>query len=233
MPIDFIWFDLGNTLLHREREKLFAELLEKAGEKRSLGDIDQAYHAIDKQFMREFPGRLGRPAEEFMPHYFNLLCRYLRISGDMISLLNRWMELWKTVENPWLPYPVVPGVLEQLALRGKRLGVISNWDRSAKPILERCGLLDKFEVVVISSEEGVAKPDERIFRIALERAGIEGDCCLYVGDNYYDDSIGAMSVGMKSLIVNRFGTFGVEELSGQRLIVDVSAILPYLDEGGS
>ena len=231
VPVDFIWFDLGNTLIHREREKLFAALLERVrgSEPRPLKEVELAFHITDKRFMREFPGLLGKPAEEFMPLYFGFLCRYLRLGGDLVSLLNAWFGTLKAAKLAWSPYPVVPGVLKSLASGGIRLGVISNWDSSAKPILAGLGLLDSFEVVVISSEVGVSKPDERIFRIALEKAGIAPDRCLYVGDNYYDDAVGAAAAGMESLIVNRFGRFGVEELSGQRLIADVSGVIQYLE----
>jgi putative hydrolase of the HAD superfamily len=230
VPIDFIWFDLGYTLLYKDREKLLAEVLSRFAINRSIEEIDRAFHAIDKRFMREFPGYLGRSSEEFMPLYFGFLCRYLNICGDLVSLLNAWINAWKTTELGWVAYPQVPGVLDRLASIGKRLGVISNWDPSAKPILAGLGLLDRFEIVVISCEVGVSKPDERIFRIALEQAKIAPERCLYIGDNYYDDTVGASSVGMRSLIVNRFGSFGVEELSGQRLITDISGIIPYIEE---
>lgn len=230
VPVDFIWFDLGYTLLYKEREKLLKAVLGRSGVQKSVEDIDLAFHAIDKLFMREYRGYLGRPSEEFMPLYFGFLCRYLDVRGDLVSLLNEWIEAWKASGPAWLAYPHVPEVLGRLASMGKRLGVISNWDPSAKPILANLGILDCFEVVVISSEVGVSKPDERIFRIAFERAGVTPERCLYVGDNYYDDSVGSSAVGMKSLIVNRFGTFGVEELSDQPLIADISGLIPYLEE---
>jgi len=228
VSFDFIWFDIGNTLLHRERERLFAELLEKAAVKTSAADIELAFHITDKRFMREFPGLLGKPAEEFMPLYFGLLCRYLNIGGNILSLLNAWFEARRKAELAWMPYPAVPDLLERLAAGGKRLGIISNWDPGATSILATLGILDYFEAVIISSEVGVSKPDERIFRIALEKVSIDPARCLYVGDNYYDDAVGAATVGMESLIINRHGLLGVEELPGLRFISDVSDVLSYL-----
>jgi len=229
VPFDFIWFDLGYTLLYMDREKLFSEFAGGRGIHRSLEEIERGFHAIDKRLMREFPGLLGRSSEEFMPLYFGLLCDYLDIHGNLVDLLVDWMRAWRGSGLVWLAYPNVPEVLGQLSARGLGLGVISNWDPSAKPILASHRLLDRFDVVVISSEVGVSKPDERIFRIATELAGVDPSRCLYVGDNYYDDAVGAASVGMKCLIVNRFGSFGVEELSGQPLVNDISGILPYLE----
>ena len=233
VPIDFIWFDLGYTLLYTEREKLFAEFAGAHDIHRSLEEIGRGFHAIDKRLMREFPGLLGRSSEEFGPLYFGLLCDYLDIHGNLVDLLVDWTRAWRGRGLVWLAYPNVSEVLERLDAQGLGLGVISNWDPSAKPILVSHGLLERFDVVVISSEVGVSKPDERIFRIATELAGVDPCRCLYVGDNYYDDAVGAATVGMKCLIVNRFGRFGVEELRDQPIISDISGILPYLEGGAA
>ena len=229
MSIDFIWFDLGYTLLYTEREKLFAEVIGKFDIYRTLDEIEKAFHLSDKHLMREHPGLLARSAEEFMPLYFGLLCDYLGIHGNLVSLLIAWMDAWKARGPDWKPYPNVKAVLDRLSAKGLRLGVISNWDSSAKSILASCGLLDRFEIVLISSEVGISKPDERIFRLAIQRAGVDPSCCLYVGDNYYDDAVGASSVGMRYLIINKLECCGIEELAGKPLARDISGLLPYLE----
>ena len=229
MSIDFIWFDLGYTLLYMEREKVFAEVIERFDVHRTLEEIEKAFHVIDKRLMREHPGLLARSSEEFMPLYFGLLCDYLGIHGNLVSLLIAWMDAWKTSGLRWLAYPNVETVLERLLAKGLRLGVISNWDSSAKSILASCGLLDRFEVVIISSEVGISKPDERIFRLAVQRAGVDPSHCLYVGDNYYDDAVGASSIGMKYLIINKLEGCGIEELAGKPLAKDISGLFTYLE----
>ncbi|MER3469673.1 MAG: hydrolase, partial [Thermoflexus sp.] len=59
------------------------------------------------------------------------------------------------------------------ALRGWKgrvaLGLISNAWSGLREVLRRLGLLDLFDVVVISAEVGLLKPDPRIYRLALER----------------------------------------------------------------
>ncbi|MDX9827425.1 MAG: HAD family hydrolase [Spirochaetia bacterium] len=230
MPVAFVWFDLGYTLLYNEREKLFDELLKSRGLARNESQIERAFHAIDKRFMREYPGLLGSPAKKFMPRYFSQLCEYLGIDGDLLSFLDQWLKAWEEKRLEWLVYPFVPELLKALRDRDFRLGVISNWDPSARPILQRQGIIDFFEVTVISSEVGVTKPDRKIFDIALEKASVKPENCLYVGDNYYDDAVGASTVGMGYRIINRFGDFGVEELDSAILIRDVTELLPYLDK---
>lgn len=59
------------------------------------------------------------------------------------------------------------------------------------------------ELVVISGAVGFAKPDPRIFRIACERAGTTPERCVYVGDSYDLDVVGAASAGMPVVWFNR------------------------------
>jgi putative hydrolase of the HAD superfamily len=225
---DFVWFDLGYTLLHTKREKQFRAVLAHFDIDRSEEDIGRAFHMVDKLFMREYPGVLGKPAESFMPWYMGFVCHNLAIEGDILRICVRWMDAWTSVSPLWHAYDVAAPTLSQLSEMGVGVGVISNWDASAKPILKECGLLDYFDPCVISSEVGVSKPSEWIFRLALDRAGVDPSRCLYVGDNYYDDTVGAATVGMDSVIVNRFGGYGIEELSGQTIVPDVSAIVPIV-----
>jgi len=225
---DFVWFDLGYTLLYTRRESQFRAVLAHFDIDRSEESIGRIFHLVDKLFMREYPGVLGKPAANFMPWYMGFVCHYLEIEGDILRICNRWMDAWINVKPLWHAYEFAETTMSILSKRGVRLGVISNWDESARPILDRCQILDFFDPVIISKEIGVSKPSENIFRIALEKAGVDASRCLYVGDNYYDDVVGAAKVGMNAVVVNRFGGFGIEELQGITIIPDVSAVPPIV-----
>jgi len=225
---DFVWFDLGYTLLHTKRESNFRAVLAHFGIDRSEESIGRTFHLVDKLFMREYPGVLGRPAENFMPWYIGFVCHFLDVDGDLNSINKLWMDAWINAKPLWQAFDVVEDTLSGLSASGVGLGVISNWDESAKPILSQCHILDFFDPLIISKEVGVTKPAESIFRIALEKAGIDARQCLYVGDNYYDDVVGAAKVGMDAIVVNRYGTFGIEELKGQTIIHDVSEVVPIV-----
>ena len=56
-----------------------------------------------------------------------------------------------------------------LSERGYRLALLSNWDQRLRGLLQALDLAAHFEVMIISGEVGVEKPDIEIFRIA-ERA---------------------------------------------------------------
>lgn len=229
MKYDFIWFDVGYTLLYIKREEPFRTLLAEYGFERSIEEVDRAFHRVAKLFMREYPGVLGRPFEHYLPWYIGFLCNYLNIDGDVFSICVRWKDIWRSFNPLWHPYPQALPTIKKLVTKGLGVGIISNWDLSARPVLAGAGLLGFLDPCIISSEVGFSKPSKEIFTIALERSGTDAARSLYVGDNYYDDTLGAASVGMESLIVNRFGNYGVEELEGQRLIKNVSEVLPYIE----
>ena len=108
------------------------------------------------------------------------------------------------------------------------LGIISNWDDTARNVLNGTELNEYFDPIIISSEVNCKKPDPKIFELALDKAGVSAGECIYVGDNYYDDAVGSRAVGMQSLILNRFGKLGVEEISDCPIIEHISQIPEYI-----
>lgn len=93
-----------------------------------------------------------------------------------------------------LEYEFLPGAIEAVAAlrrRGLSLAVVSNWDISLVDRLAPLGL-----PVVTSAEAGAAKPDPRLFRLALERLGVRPERALHVGDRDEDEQ-GARAAGMR------------------------------------
>jgi len=152
---------------------------------------------------------------------------------DRETLLRRMAEL--AAENR-LPYKDAakefgletmkwPGHLEKLyreapellqKLYGKyHLGIIANQNPGTEKRMEAFGIRHYFDLIISSAEEGVAKPDRRIFEIALERAGCRPEEAWMVGDRLDNDILPAVKLGMKTLWV-RQGSFagGNPELLG-------------------
>lgn len=122
-------------------------------------------------------------------------------------------------------YPVlrqpVPGARALLqALRPRcRIGVVTN-NRTAEQV-EKLQFLEMTELVdaLITSEDvGAAKPDPRIFAVALRRLEAQPEETVLVGDNWHADVLGALAVGIRPLWLNRFGAARplahVAEISG-------------------
>jgi YjjG family noncanonical pyrimidine nucleotidase len=86
-----------------------------------------------------------------------------------------------------------------LALVTNGIAAVQNQRFAASPITPF------FRSIVISEEVGIAKPDPRIFRPALEKLGLEAADVLYVGDSVTSDMAGARNAGMDFCWLNPKG----------------------------
>ena len=80
-----------------------------------------------------------------------------------------------------------------------KLSVLSNADLTLRGRLERDGLHDLFDDVVISAEVAMAKPEPAIFRLAVERLGLAPEECVFVDD--WDQNVdAAREVGLRAVL---------------------------------
>lgn len=93
--------------------------------------------------------------------------------------------LYSCLTDPeaWHPYPDTVPVLRALHEAGVPVGVLSNIGWDIRPAFARAGALDALHTVVLSCEQGLAKPDPDLFALACERLGAEPSRVLYVGDD--------------------------------------------------
>ena len=94
------------------------------------------------------------------------------------------------------------GVLEVLKKLGEqyRLAAVSDGQKLwAVPEMATLGLSGFFAPVIISSEYGFRKPDERIFNMVLKKLHLAPDEALYVGNDMYRDIYGAGKAGLKTV----------------------------------
>lgn len=118
------------------------------------------------------------------------------------------------------------------ALRGRfRLGMISNGPSDVQRYkLKLFDLEREFDPIVISGEVGVAKPDPAIFRRALELAKVLPSEALYVGDSPVYDIVGAKSVGMKMVWVNRNSVVTEDlEMKPNQIVRDLRGLLTLIE----
>jgi putative hydrolase of the HAD superfamily len=87
--------------------------------------------------------------------------------------------------------------LKTLRSEGIKLGIITNgpaiWQQRK---IDAVGIAPLFDSIVISGNEGVEKPDPRIFALALERSGATAAESMFVGDHPVADIAGAKAAGL-------------------------------------
>ncbi|HLG37498.1 MAG TPA: HAD family hydrolase, partial [Nitrososphaera sp.] len=79
------------------------------------------------------------------------------------------------------------------------MGLIANQSDDIAEILAKSGLEKFFSVKIISSAVRLAKPDPRIFQLALDKAGRTAQECIMVGDRLDTDICPAKSLGMTTI----------------------------------
>ncbi|MDR2109817.1 MAG: HAD family hydrolase [Spirochaetaceae bacterium] len=94
--------------------------------------------------------------------------------------------------------------LQRLRDAGFSIALISNADAADLYHWKGSALSRSFDAAIFSYDVGLLKPDPRIFRMALERLGVRGDQCLYVGDGGHDELRGAKDAGMTTVLTTEY-----------------------------
>jgi putative hydrolase of the HAD superfamily len=197
-----IFFDVGNTLLFPNRERILAPLYE-----RGLVPTDNQWKALERKTKNEFDDILehnGRADHSFWWMFYAHLLDELGIEDEAVR--NRLVAATRNSEN-WDNMPA--GTREALERIGKnyRIGVISNADGKIAELLDRCGLAECFLSITDSGIVGKEKPDPAIFKSALDELGASPQESLYVGDVYSVDYLGATGSGMQAMLFDVAGAY--------------------------
>lgn len=120
-------------------------------------------------------------------------------------------------------------VLNEIKSRGYILGCITNGVSSLQNIkLDTAGIRDLFDVVVVSGDIGIYKPDRRIFDYAIRLAGVKNEESLYVGDHPINDIQGALGADMQVVRMN-YGDFKGKGLGAKGVACEIEKISQLLD----
>jgi len=222
VPFQAVLFDLFDTLVLFERDRLPELVVDGKTMRSTAGHLHTALQAYAPQVaLADFVGALGwswQEAERIRssthrevaaPERFQTLFRRLGIEPSTLPpeaiptlLATHMRELSRAV--------VFPGhhraLLEALR-RHHRLAVVSNFDYTptARFVLEREGVADLFDTIVVSDAVGWRKPAPAIFTHALEALGVSAAHALFVGDRVDLDVAGAQASGMRAAWINRAG----------------------------
>lgn len=117
-------------------------------------------------------------------------------------------ELYDLFVSPdyYVLFDDVAEVLEQLARRGFRLGLVSNFAPTLRTILDVHGIGHYFDPLVVSTEVGLEKPNPAIFTLALEQAGLSPGDVLYVGDHETNDIWAPREAGIDARRIHRYSS---------------------------
>lgn len=90
---------------------------------------------------------------------------------------------------------IIP-MLSTLKKRGFLVGLISNCFSEEADVIRRSELFPFFDAVYLSFEQGIQKPDEKIFQRCIDNLSVKAEKCIYVGDGGSNELEAARELGM-------------------------------------
>lgn len=208
-----IFFDAGFTLIHPNPSS--PEICQQVCQRLNLHvHIDavrqrmiesQDYFYRQARLNRHTWGSEAAIAEFWTGYYMNLLRPFIE-EHDEHRLYQLALSINEEFDKhtSWQLYPDVLPTLEALRKKGGyTLGIISDWGISLGPILRQLRLTPYFDCLLISAVTRHAKPSPMLYDLALQRANAIADYTLHVGDTYIQDVLGARSVGITPVLLDR------------------------------
>jgi FMN phosphatase YigB (HAD superfamily) len=200
-PITSVLFDVHSTLvdqgssadwLQRALAQAPTDLDDiKTGELESFLDrIWENGRVLDPQSSRDLS------PEAHTRVFFELLAQGPSLPPELAQ------ALYDVMLDTWHAYDDAVPTLSALKELGIKIGLLSNVGVSIHHVLEREGLTQFADGIVLSYEIGVVKPNLAMFEASLESIGSTPAETLMVGDSGHDD-VGGTALGMRTLVLPR------------------------------
>jgi 8-oxo-dGTP diphosphatase/putative hydrolase of the HAD superfamily len=189
--VEWIFFDVGSTLISEEKPFLHR-----------LHEIAEA---------------VNEPFETIQDKVLALYKEKKKGERLLIQEIGMDKPRWRSEDEELFPFAYT--CLERL--HGKyKIGVIANQSPGTAARLEKQGILKFIDLVIASAEEGVEKPDRKIFELALSRANCKAENAVMIGDRVDNDIIPAKKIGMKTIRVKQ-GMWKYWEVMGEEEQADI------------
>ncbi len=225
--VKVIFFDVGNTLLFPNRERIHAPLTQR-------GFTPDAEHLrdLERRTKNRFDGVMiadGAADHSFWWMFYSQLLSEIGLHDDAIL-----DQLVTGIRNSANWDRIRPGTAEQLDEIGERyeLAVISNADGRIADVLRKCGIARCFRTITDSGLVGYEKPHPAIFRHALKSMNAAPQESLYVGDVYSVDYLGATGAGMLAVLMDVPGAYRDSGVPRVEDLLELDMALETAREGG-
>ena len=210
--ITTIFFDLGYTLINFEGS--VPRILRKSYSA-LVDSLRQSGIAIDrKAFTRQYEQIINRyyaarevdHMEQHASLFINraLACFELPPASPEV-LKEAIAAMYKVTEAHWHLEKDTHNTLSELTQKGYRLCIISNASNTEdlNNLVDNANLRQYFNAIIISAEEGIRKPDSRIYEKALSVMKSTPGESIMVGDTLGADIFGAQKVGIYAVWISR------------------------------
>jgi HAD superfamily hydrolase (TIGR01509 family) len=237
MQVKAVLFDLFNTLVLLESDEVFYTpclkrlhaFLVRNGINIPFEDFRRVYFEVRDKLYAETEKSLEEP-------HFNvrvsLVLRRFDYDLDVSSPVVVGATMAFTDEFMRYVHLDVDAVDVLRALHGRyKLGLVSNFaiPECAWRLLDKFGLNEFFDVVLVSGAINKRKPGSEIFERALRALGVNNSDAVFVGDMPGLDVKGAKNVGMKAVLIERRQSEEILNVKPDRIIKSLRELFLMLD----
>jgi putative hydrolase of the HAD superfamily len=231
---DLIFFDVGDTLMRADPSwtGVYLEVCHEFGIDTGNRELEAAFaRALAEGSFEEngpfeaTPEGSYRRVKEFDQRVMNMLGRP-DVPDEFFRSLSRHFER----RAAWHVFHDVHPALEAIGRAGIRRAVLSNWVWALPELLHEVELAHHFEAMIVSARVGYQKPQPEIFRHALDVTGVPPERAIHVGDTPDADVIGARSVGIRPVLIDRYNRHpgAAAEHPGVPIIRDLDGLLELI-----
>ena len=187
-----IIFDLGNVIISFNQNKIISNFTQKQEEIKYI--CDEIFHAPEWELMD-----LGNITNDEAIEIINKRNGY-KYQKLTENFLHEWYKK-RLFNND------VIKIAKDLSKKGYKLFVLSNMANSTYEYLRKYEFFSLCSGIIISAYEHVIKPDEKIYRILLERYNLNAEECFFIDDRE-ENIIAGEKIGIKGHVLNRekYGT---------------------------
>jgi putative hydrolase of the HAD superfamily len=223
-----VLFDATGTLMETARPvgDVYAERAREHGVSISAARLDDAFRRILAQAPALlFPNVPADRIAELEQGWWRSVVRSTFLAADGTARFRDFDGFFASLyahyagAAAWRARPGAREALLRLRARGIATGVVSNFDGRLPGILAGLGLAELLSVVMLPGEARAAKPDPRIFALALARLGVPPEAAAFVGDDRDRDLAGARAAGLSAV-----------DASGLATLEDLPALLLAKEE---
>lgn len=217
--IQSVIFDLDGTLLDREQSLVFFIEDQHNRLHKNLGSVPRDLYA--RRFIQ-----LDARGYVWKDRVYSRLIDEFKIESLTVDyLLQDYLD---NFPRHCVPFPNLHETLTALKQRKLKLGIITNGRTDFQKLnIASLGIQNFFEVVLVSEEQGIKKPDAEIFRRAVDKLGVFPEESVFVGDHPVNDVLAAQNIGMRALW--KRDRFWQSDVTSDATIDDLSEIISWVE----
>jgi epoxide hydrolase-like predicted phosphatase len=182
MPIKAVIWDIGGVIGRTEDRGPRAKLAD---------DLGVSYEHLVRLIFSGEQGARAQLGEITVDELFQYVRKELGLApGEFPDLYARFFA------GDRVDYELVDFIR---SLKPKyKIGIISNAWGDLHKMLDQWGITDAFDIIVGSGDEGILKPDPKIYKIALERLGVKPEEAVFI-DDFNENIEGARKQGINTI----------------------------------